>query len=128
MTADDVAEILGPADALDINFFQELREQRGTVGITYDAETLRVCDVGFSPGCDLVFDDWRVFEASDLVGALLRYDPQPLESAGFLVFLNSGIAITGYHDDDADQRAVSVFQRGRFDTALSRMRPYTRPA
>ena len=43
---------------------------------------------------------------------------------GFIVLLNLGITLTGFHDDDIYQRAVTVFARGRWDGQLSDLKPF----
>lgn len=45
------------------------------------------------------------------------------EVAGFIVFLPLGITLTGFHDHDADQKAISCFVRGRRDRFGTRMKP-----
>jgi hypothetical protein len=52
-------------------------------------------------------------------------DGSPLEIVGIIVFLNSGISMTGFlQDDEPGQKAFGVFAKGRFDTKLEKMHPF----
>jgi len=83
-----------------------------------------VVEVGFRPRTvHLKFrgtDVWTSDEQKDPLWQLLRQDPQPVEFRGFLVFKALGVTVTGYHDDDESQRAITCFVRGRWDELLAR--------
>ena len=49
---------------------------------------------------------------------LLKFDANPRECYGFLVYLEIGITTTGFHDDDPSQHALCVFARGAYDDLL----------
>ncbi len=53
-----------------------------------------------------------------------KLDGKPREVYDFVVLRNLGIAITGIHDDDASQMAITVFIRGAFDELLVSGVPY----
>ncbi|EIJ45150.1 hypothetical protein GWL_45900 [Herbaspirillum sp. GW103] len=55
---------------------------------------------------------------------MVNLDGNPYESVGFIVLLNLGITLTGFHDDDIYQRAVTVFTRGRWDDLLQKLKPF----
>jgi len=78
--------------------------------------------VGFCPGgFELLLlgaDLWSAAQQPDPNPTLLRHDPAPLESLGFLVLSQLGTTTTGYHDDDENQRALTVFPRGAWDKFL----------
>ena len=46
---------------------------------------------------------------------LLKEDSCPYEYVGFVVLLDVGITLTGFHDGDVSQRAVTAFRQGRWD-------------
>lgn len=62
----------------------------------------------------LVFD-W----SSKSLRMLSRLDEMPLLIHGFVVMKDLGIAITGVHDDDKSQRALTVFKAGAFDPLMN---------
>ena len=45
-------------------------------------------------------------------------DGSPRDVYGFIVLTKLGIAVTGIHDDDESQLAVTVFEKGAFDSLL----------
>jgi hypothetical protein len=91
------------------------------INIHYSKRGL-VDHMGFSPGAFelrlLGTVLWSAKRHPDPNRQLLRQDPKPLESLGFLVFRQLGITTTGYHDDDEYQRALTIFPRGRWDRQL----------
>ncbi|WP_146597841.1 hypothetical protein [Novipirellula aureliae] len=63
---------------------------------------------------------WTRDSCVDPNPTLLRFDASPRECFGFLVYLEIGIATTGFHDDDSSQHALCVFARGAYDDLLSK--------
>lgn len=61
---------------------------------------------------------WTTHSRSDPNPALLRFDPNPRECFGFLVYLDIGITTTQFHDDDSSQHALCVFAHGAYDDLL----------
>jgi hypothetical protein len=53
---------------------------------------------------------------------LIDKDSNPCESVGFVIFPNLGISMTGFHDNDPDEKAVSVSKKGRLDRILTRVK------
>ncbi len=52
--------------------------------------------------------------------ALLLRESGSAPALGFLVFTRLGVTTTGYHDDDEDQRAITVFPLGKWDEMLKK--------
>jgi len=46
------------------------------------------------------------------VKPIIKMDSNPLESYGFIVLLDLGIALTGFHDGDDSQKAIHFFSKG----------------
>jgi hypothetical protein len=65
-------------------------------------------------------------EPLDVVRILLAPDKQPYELPGFVVLLNLGITLTGFHDQATDERAVTVFTKGRWDSEIEVLKPFKR--
>ena len=51
-------------------------------------------------------------------------DGSPRDVYGFIVLTALGIAVTGIHDDDASQLAITVFSEGLFDDLMQRSVPF----
>ncbi len=65
-------------------------------------------------------------EESHLVLAkIMTADPNPMHYLGFIVFLKVGITLTGFHDEDISQRALTLFERGAWDHRISKMQPFS---
>jgi hypothetical protein len=94
--------------------------------IGYDNDGI-VNHLGFSPGgAELSIQGrpiWTLTEQRDPNPMLLALDPAPVEHVGFWIFLQIGVTSTGFHGDDASQRAVTVFPRGSKTTLLSESKP-----
>jgi hypothetical protein len=54
-----------------------------------------------------------------------RLDGLPVDVFRFIVLQKLGIAITGLHDDDQSQLAITVFKKGAFDDLISSDVPYS---
>jgi hypothetical protein len=52
------------------------------------------------------------------------YDGAPQDLYGFIVLRRLGITVTGIHDDDESQMAVTVFCEGAFDNLLPKAIPF----
>jgi len=95
-------------------------ESRISVG--YDTDGI-VNHVGFVPGgCELQLLNaplWSLDMQPDPNPELMRRDMTPVESVGILYFRDLGISTTGYHDDDENQRALSVMPHGAWDVVDS---------
>jgi hypothetical protein len=90
--------------------------------ISYDgAET--VVHIGFSPGdFSLLLSGsplWSPSGHPDPNPSLLRLDPDPVEVHGFLVFNRIGVTTSGYHNDDENDLAITVYPRGAWDEPLA---------
>ena len=113
----EVPALLGlPAPAI-----RKKADHFGSVRVAYYG-TDSVVEIGFVPrGIILRFmgtELWNERTIADPVPLLLQHDPEPVESDGFLVFPVIGVTVTGFHDGDESQRAVTVFRRGHWDEFL----------
>lgn len=60
---------------------------------------------------------------TDPLTAFLRADPNPRENVGFVIFRTLGVAVSGYHDNDTSQRAISFGARGLWDQHFANAKP-----
>lgn len=130
MTPDEVAAVLGPPDGSRFNAsMREIRERRkeSALQAVYSAEnTGQLIELGFSPSIEgLQFAGVQLFTArsDDALQHVIQHDSEPLVSHGFIVFLGLGITMTGFDDDDA-QKAVTVFEKGRWDAIRPEMQKF----
>ena len=61
----------------------------------------------------------------DFLKSVLILDSSPLEYLGFVVLDDIGLSMTGFHDDDSSQLAITLYSSGRWSTFLSKGRPFT---
>jgi hypothetical protein len=121
MTPDEVAAVLGPPhDSELIADMGEIREQREQAALqaVYSADNKRLLELGFSPPiAGLEFEGVQLFAvpSDDALRRIIQRDPAPLTDVGFVVFFEFGITMTGFHDGDEAQKAVTVFEKGRWD-------------
>jgi hypothetical protein len=129
MTRDEVARILGKPDDLETDSEGEVREFRSENGLqtVYSTRDRQLVEIGFSSNTEtLTFNNTSLFtnKPLDAFRMLLAADKQPYELLGFIVLLNLGITLTGFHDKATDERAVTVFIRGRWDSMKNKLKPF----
>jgi len=130
MTQDEVARILGKPHDLETDSEGEVREFRKENGLqtAYSEIDRRLVEIGFSSNIEtLTFNNTALFSNKplDVFRFLLAADKQPYELLGFVVLLNLGITITGFHDEETEERAVTAFARGRWDSIKERLKPFS---
>ncbi len=98
----------------------------GGYNVGYDNAWI-VNHLGFGPGSvELSIQGrsvWTLEDQPDPNPIFLSLDPEPVEFVGFWNFLRIGVTTTGYHDDDPDQFAVTVFPCGANDGLLAKAKP-----
>ncbi len=130
MSRKQVEAVLGPPDKTrSTTFFNETIEFRceSALQTVYSAEGALV-EISFGRAVEgVTINDLDVFKTPgrEVIERLVKADGRPLEIVGIIVFLNLGISMTGFlQDDEPGQKAIGVFAKGRFDTKLEKMRPY----
>lgn len=130
MTPNEVAAILGPPDGSRLNADTgELRERRKQPAsqAVYAGGDRRLVELGFSPPlAGLEFDGVRLFNSPSYVALceVIRRDPAPWTDVGFVVSFELGLTLTGFDDDDGDDKAVTVFEKGRWDEIRPQMQRF----
>jgi hypothetical protein len=120
MTPSEVRNALGmEPEWIDINS-TETRKMRDYypefIGVDYDNND-QAHSVSFSPlgKIELRFGSVNLFDDGagiNPITVFLKADPSPYESYGFIIFDKIGIAVTGYHNKDRSQRAITVYKEG----------------
>jgi len=124
MNPTQVKSILGAADSIRRRAGKREEHREGMI-VRY-ADDAGVVEFAFYPESSLLMNDKDLFRHDDPVGLLLSIDPSPMESLGFLVFLNIGVCITGFHDGETSQRSITTFVEGYWDIASHRFTPFSR--
>jgi len=124
-----VEQLIGTASRQKKGFSGETTEYRRDNGLltTYDSGTNELVEIGFSRNIlELQYEDVEIFvePPKDVFKKLASLDGNPYENVGFIVLLKLGITLTGFHDDDINQRAVTVFTRGRWDDLMQDLKPF----
>lgn len=117
MSENEVVKQLGKPSSTRTNNENELEYHYGDVIIRYDAASNKVREGTLIPKKsgefqinDLVLD-WH----NDFFKTLCLTDGDPYEFYGYIVLFNLGISLTGFHDGDESQKAISAFSQGDWD-------------
>lgn len=124
----DVDNLIGPPLSVKKDFLGERTEYRRDNGllVTY-SENQGVVEIGCSRNIiELEYDKNVIFAYSPLqvLKELVKIDRAPYEVVGFIVLLDLGMTLTGFHDGATEQMAVTVFAKGRWDDELPNMKHF----
>lgn len=125
MSQNEVSRVLGPPKRVTTNFLEEREEQWDSVFIRYSGSG-GVIDLSLVPPATLHFHGNELLNAPDPIVVLLGSDPDPFEWVGSVIFLAIGVSLTGYHDGDHSERAITIFAPGRYDDYRSQLTPMKR--
>jgi len=129
MNQNQIANLIGPSPKSKKGFLGEVTESRRDNGLsmTYGKDSNELVEIGVSKNItELEFGGKYLFTASPLniFDELVKYDGNPYEYVGFVILLKLGITLTGFHDGDENQKAVTVFAKGRWDDQLADLKPF----
>lgn len=127
MTPAEVAAQLGPPEISRRNMLKKLSESRGWIATMYEKDTDRLTEVGFSRFFEnLTYSGMNIFKDPDQVvlKKLCNEDGKPYQAFGFIVLLNLGITLTGFHDGNEDQKACTVFAKGTWGIEKDELKPF----
>lgn len=96
-------------------------------GLNVTIENGGLVEVGFGPEEAVAVLGVSPFSDSDALARLCELDGNPQEVLGFIVLQKVGITLTGFHDNNESQKAVTAFSRGRWDALRSKMTPFVVP-
>lgn len=72
----------------------------------------------------VTFRGINIFVDDNAFLRLLEHDPDPLEWVGFIFLMKLGMRLEGFHAPSDSGLIVSLFERGRYDSKLSKFTPY----
>jgi hypothetical protein len=93
--------------------------------VRFHPRTLTVWECTLLPYADASIDDIAITWDRNFLRLACEKDQSPRDLYGFIVLQRLGIAVTGVHDDDDSQLAITVFSKGEFDDLLPESTPYT---
>lgn len=120
----DVVQLLGEPDTRSTNFRGDRSFDYYPITVGFGKKDRKVMHIAFSPGVEVLFRGRNVFEPGAFE-ELCRLNGAPMEGLGFVVLLNLGISLSGFHDtDDEAEKVVIVFARGEYDQVKHHMKPF----
>jgi hypothetical protein len=93
--------------------------------VRFDPKTLTVRECTLLPHAEATINGITVTWDRNFLRLACEQDQSPRDAYGFIVLQRLGIAVTGVHDNDASQLAVTAFSKGEFDDLLPASTPYT---
>lgn len=92
--------------------------------IRFSPQTLTVRECTLLPYADGTVNGIKVTWDIDFLRLACEEDQSPRDVYGFIVLQRLGIAITGIHDEDKSQLAITAFSKGEFDDLLPVSNPF----
>lgn len=120
MSSAEITRIVGKADDFELDDDNELREFRrgnGFQAVFRDGGNSLV-ELGFSSNViELNFSGIDIFleNEADVIERIAKIDGKPYSAYGFLVFMNIGLTLSGFHHQDDAAKGVTIFNKGRWD-------------
>ena len=128
MTQSQAEAIIGPPEGIITD------DDLGETGASYDALNIQyskqdrtLVEIGFSKTAKVTILGINPFIQKNGFRELLRHDSCPYESYGFIILLDLGITLTGFHDNDPNQLAITAFARGRWDGWKKKLKKFQFP-
>ncbi len=128
MTSKEVEVIFGVPDSVSLNHLKQRVEFRSFMNVGYSDGTVEiVSNIGFGRQMECVHIKDIYFFCDDesvVLNKLISEDGNPFLYLGFIVLLNLGMTLTGFHDADISQKSVALFERGAWDKRLPKLKPF----
>lgn len=90
----------------------------------FDKETEKLVSIGLYPESNAMYDGLQLFHDESAFVKMIKLDGSPFETVGFIVLLNLGMTMAGYHDNDESQKSITVFTRGLWDKFRDSFNPF----
>ena len=100
-------------EAINVGYTTSLSPVVNHVGGGRDAKSAEIVEVKLFSG-----------DPEEVLRQLSVKDGNPKQYLGFVIFLNLGLTLTGFHDDDASQLAFAAFAKGTWDARLQKLKPF----
>jgi hypothetical protein len=124
MTPQEVEATIGPPAELLPSPFGNRTELRDSLSLSYHAKENTLVEAVFSPGARVLFHGCDLFSVENLIAFLRKFDDAPQSWVGFVIFVNLGIRLSGFHDADESQKAIAVVEKGHWDDFIEDFEGY----
>ncbi|WBS04787.1 hypothetical protein OU994_11160 [Pseudoduganella sp. SL102] len=128
MSPQEVEKIYGVADSVTLNHLKQRVEFRSNMKVGYAADLSEgLTHIGFGRQMEGVeFRGLKIFldDSEVVLDKLIQEDGDPYIYLGFVVLLKIGITMTGFHDDDISQKALTLFPQGSWDKRRAKLKPF----
>ena len=95
--------------------------------VRFDRKTATVHECTLLPYTEAWVNGIAVTWDRTFLRLVCEQDQSPRDVYGFIVLVRLGIAVTGVHDADDGQLALTAFSRGAFDDMLPESTPFVMP-
>lgn len=126
MSENEVIQLLSKPIQMHKNNENELEYHYDEFIVRYDATSklVRECTLLSISAGKFQLNDMKLDWKNDFFSTLCRIDSDPYEYYGYIVLFNLGITLTGFHDGDECQKAISAFRQGDWDQFKGDMAVY----
>ncbi|WP_305812890.1 hypothetical protein [Photobacterium leiognathi] len=126
MSETEVVNQLGKPVSIRTNNENELEYYYDELIVRYDANSKHVREGTLLPQILGRFqvNDLTLNWKDDLFATLCQRDGDPYEFYGYIVLFKLGITLTGFHDGDDSQKAISAFRSGDWDQLKGDMKAF----
>lgn len=124
MTRAEVDAVLGDhprADGVGLKGEEAFRYHSDHVRVVLRQD--RAVEIALVPPVQVSFRGRSFFEDGEVWRDLVELAGDAQEVLGFIVLRDLGLTLTGFHDGDRAQLAVTAFETGRWDALSDQMRP-----
>ena len=126
--ADEVRTAVGPPkrEGKSRGEYEMVYGDDGFLALFFEPKEQKVAEIGFAPSEDLtlLFEGTDLFRDPTAFDSVLSRHGKALDAMGSIVFSDLGLSFSGFHDQDEEHKAVTVFSRGRWDEVLTGATPY----
>ena len=119
-----MGDVLGEPRWSGANSRGETEQRWQDLTVRWDLDSRRVADIDGPTDQSITIDGRQLLPNPDPVSVLLGLDPNPVLCLGFLLFRGIGVAVTGFHDGDEEQKSITVFAEGRWDDCSTHFEPF----
>ena len=129
MSPAEVEIELGPPDSIHINQVKQRVEFRGGLTLGYSDDSVNLNHIGFGNGMkNIEFKGISLFSSAPetVISQLEKFDSNPFQYLGFLIFLEIGLSLTGFHDGDSSQKGASMFVDGAWEKRREKMKLFVK--
>lgn len=126
MTPEDAINLLGPSEATSINHQGKTIEFRSFMNVAYSNKN-QIDHIGFGRQMQQIYlGRINIFQndSKAVLRELINIDSNVFSYFGFLFFFKLGFSLTGFHDDNKENKALALFPPGSWDSRKSKMKPF----